>query len=84
MLTNEMKLCFPHLKRTSYGKQVMAIEKLLYGMSGPPGAISNNSHNSSMSGPSVNSSTDEHPSTGARATSQALLQNDVPMNILRY
>ncbi|RMZ78566.1 hypothetical protein DV738_g3815, partial [Chaetothyriales sp. CBS 135597] len=35
-LVNEMKLCLPQLKRTSYGKQVMAIEKLLYGMAATP------------------------------------------------
>ncbi|ETN40889.1 uncharacterized protein HMPREF1541_05169 [Cyphellophora europaea CBS 101466] len=31
MLESEMRACFLQLKRTSYGKQVIAIEKLLYG-----------------------------------------------------
>jgi mRNA-binding protein PUF3 len=39
-LTNEMKLSFPQLKRTSYGKQVLAIEKLLCGMNCSPASSS--------------------------------------------
>lgn len=31
ILEGEMRACFLQLKRTSYGKQVTAIEKLLYG-----------------------------------------------------
>ncbi|RMD40646.1 hypothetical protein DV735_g4479, partial [Chaetothyriales sp. CBS 134920] len=45
-LVNEMKLYLPQLKRNSYGKQVVAIEKLLYGIpdtpthaSGDPGLL---------------------------------------------
>lgn len=33
ILEGEMRACFMQLKRTSYGKQVTAIEKLLYGNS---------------------------------------------------
>ena len=48
-LNNEMKYCFPQLKRTSYGKQVLAIEKLLYGGSAPQSAFSGSSRESSFS-----------------------------------
>ena len=40
MLENEMRACFLQLKRTSYGKQVVAIEKLLYS-DAPPAPITN-------------------------------------------
>ena len=79
-LTNEMKLCYPQLKRTSYGKQVMAIEKLLYGMSVPPSATSNSSHNSSISGPSMNDSFDEHAAIGPQMMGQASAPTALPLN----
>ena len=57
-LTNEMKHCFPQLKRTSYGKQVMAIEKLLYGGNPAPSAVSTSSHGSSLSNSHLNEACD--------------------------
>lgn len=40
ILEGEMRACFLQLKRTSYGKQVTAIEKLLYGNGHPMPASS--------------------------------------------
>ena len=51
-LVNEMKLCLPQLKRTSYGKQVMAIEKLLFGVNN---SVSANIANRSSTLPATNS-----------------------------
>jgi hypothetical protein len=44
VLEGEMRACFLQLKRISYGKQVIAIEKLLYG-GAPPMATANMAHN---------------------------------------
>ena len=56
-LVNEMKLALPHLKRMSYGKQVMAIEKLLYGTSNPT-SVNIPIHSSTINGPSPINSVD--------------------------
>lgn len=42
ILEGEMRACFLQLKRTSYGKQITAIEKLLYGPQMPGRSISPN------------------------------------------
>lgn len=49
VLESEMRACFLQLKRSSYGKQVVAIEKLLYAGSQPlPIASSAAVHNGQM------------------------------------
>ena len=68
-----MKQNYPVLRRTSYGKQVVAIEKLLWGGNGPSTA-STSSRNSVQ--PSTNaSSTAESPE---EPTHQAEAKTDVP------
>ncbi|RMZ88638.1 hypothetical protein DV736_g4136, partial [Chaetothyriales sp. CBS 134916] len=64
-LVNEMKLCLPQLKRTSYGKQVMAIEKLLYGM---PGTPSSTLHASDDPAPSNQIAPESHVTGAGLAT----------------
>ena len=53
-LEADMKQNYPILRRTSYGKQVLAIEKLLFGGNGPPTATA--SSRSSTMPPSTNAS----------------------------
>ena len=76
-----MKLCFPQLKRTSYGKQVMAIEKLLYGISGPESAVSSTSQGEAMmTGSRGGGGPDEHSLLGVQSTRQGQMQAALPMN----
>ncbi|RMZ78968.1 hypothetical protein DV737_g3658, partial [Chaetothyriales sp. CBS 132003] len=64
-LVNEMKLCLPQLKRTSYGKQVMAIEKLLYGVHG---TSSPTLHGTSSTAPHGTFSTAPHRTSSLHAS----------------
>ena len=58
----------------------MAIEKLLYGMSVPQSAVSNSSHNSSLSGPSVSSLPDERQAVGSQTMMPGPMQAGFVMN----
>lgn len=53
-LEADMKRNYPILRRTSYGKQVIAIEKLLFGGNGPP-ASSTSSRSSTLPSTSASS-----------------------------
>lgn len=52
-LEADMKQNYPVLRRTSYGKQVIAIEKLLFGIDGPS-SVTTSSRSSTL--PSTNAS----------------------------
>ena len=59
-LVNQIKLQLVHLKRFSYGKQIIAIEKLIFD-DRPPNSLSTSSQSSTL--PSTNASTVEGPIT---------------------
>lgn len=71
-LRADMEQNYPILRRTSYGKQVIAIEKLLFGSNGPPPlppASTGSSRSSNLPSTNPSSTTD---SDGAPA-----LQGDI-------
>ena len=67
-----MERSYPILRRTSYGKQVIAIERLLFGNSGPPLMPPTST---ASSGSSTLPSTD--PSSRAESDTPSLHQADV-------
>lgn len=69
-LEADMKHSYPYLKRTSYGKQVIAIEKLLFGANGPPTATSS-SRSSILPSTNASSTADGDATSPNQADSKA-------------